>query len=824
MYKKIAFCVLAGLFISGCHKNARPNSSKESFKKPFDFMFMQRAYPTGAIKADAVKTALKGQEKGGEPIIWELVGPDNIGGRVTDIEIPFDQNQEMYVGTASGGVFKTFDAGLNWNPIFDHAESISIGDIEISKNNSETIWVGTGEVNAGGGSLAYDGNGLYKSEDGGLNWVNKGLNNVGSISKVIIDPNNDDVIFAAAMGALFKNDTLRGIYKSTDDGSSWEHVFFISDSTGIIDLVCHPDNSDILYAAAWERIRRPQYRSYGGETSGIYRSIDGGNTWGELTDGLPSLGSQKGRISIAIAKTNPEVLYTRYADASGNIQGVFKTTNGGDTWIEINSVQLTNIGFHWWFKGVYVDPSDENVIYNLDFVVQKSIDGGNSWSGVFPNVHVDQHALAFDPENNNKIVLGNDGGLFNSNDGGNNYTKYMNLPITQFYRMSVDPQDINRVYGGSQDNGTIRTTTGNLSDWNMIFGGDGFQCLVDPTNTNVIYAEYQYGNLSKSVNNGATFFSATNGISNSDRNNWDTPVAMDPQSPQILYYGTQRLWKTINGGNNWSAISQDLTNGDGGGNLNFGTITTIDVSRVNGDFIVIGTDDSNVWVTQNGGSSWSNVSDNLPNLWATKVLTDPSDLNTVYITFSGYRYGENLGHVFKTTDGGLSWIDIGQDLPDLPVNDIIKDEYGNLYIGTDIGIYASHDDGLSWLAFGENIPNVPVTDLYIQEAEKVLFAATYGRSIYKKSIQENPLSIFESSPIDNVLIYPNPSEGIVNVKLPENVLSAHIYFFNALGRVVYDKKLNHKESAINTSELTGGIYYVKISANNNSSIVKLMIK
>ncbi len=828
--KNIFLLVFASLLFLGCHKDYKSKISKSPKKMPFDYMFMQRAFPNGKIKSDALKKAVKFKKsmtknkQSSSSAFWEFVGPENIGGRITDIEIPVDQSQVYYVGTASGGVFKTTDGGVSWNPIFDDEESLSIGDIEISKNNSNTIWVGTGEPNAGGSSLTYDGNGVYQSTNAGLTWNNKGLNNVGSISKILLDPNDDNTIYVAAMGELFKNSPHRGVYKSTDNGSSWNKILFVSDSTGIIDMVNHPTNSNILYAAAWERVRKPQYRSYGGATSGIYKTTDGGNTWIELTNGLPSAPYNKGRISIDISQSNPNVLYARYADATGNIKGVYKTNNGGDTWVEVNSSQLTNIGYHWWFSGIYIDPSDENILYNIDFIVEKSIDGGNSWFEAFPNVHVDQHALAFNTQSNNEILLGNDGGVYKSTDNGISSTKFNNLPITQFYRFYVDPQFNNKIYGGAQDNSTIRTTTGSTDDWQIIYGGDGFQPLVDPNNTYVIYALSQYGNLVKSTNNGNNFFYATYGISNNDRKNWDTPIAFDPQNSQILYYGTQRLWKTTNATGTWSPISPDLTNGPGGGNLTFGTITTIDVSSLNSNTIIVGTDDSNVWITHDGGLNWDKISGTLPNLWTTKCLFDKTDDNTIYVTFSGYRYANNNSHVFKSTDAGLNWVDIGNNLPDIPVNDIEKDSYGNLFIATDVGVFGSNDEGANWIPLDNNMPSVPVTDLHIDETQDFLYAATYGRSAYKVNISGNILSTSQEQSSVELNIYPNPASKIITISIPEQFFGLNIVFYDSNGKEIYDKYIDKKNPTIDISHLKSGIYYLKISNNRISALKKLIVK
>ena len=829
MYRLLLLSVLV-FAVFGCASPSEKNPLTTQDETPHDFMFMQRAYPTGEIKSDAYSNAIgwkkEQQQRSNAAVLWEFAGPTNVGGRITDIEIPNDQAETYYVGTASGGVFKTTDGGSNWLPIFDDQEILSIGDIEISENNTETIWVGTGEVNAGGGSLAYDGNGVFKSTNGGITWQSKGLPNVGSISKIVIDPDNDDAIFVSAMGPLFRNDTNRGVYKSVDGGDTWEQKLFVSDSTGIIDMAIHPTNGDIIYAASWERIRRPQYRQYGGETSRLYRSLDGGDTWIEMTNGLPSLPSEKGRISIAISQSNPEVLYSRYADATGNIQGVYKTVDGGDVWTEVNGSGLQNVGFHWWFRGVVIDPDDENIIYNVDFNVQKSTDGGANWSPAFPGAHVDQHALAFNRMVPGAVVLGNDGGVYYSADDGASYLKDVSLPITQFYRVHVDAQNDAKVYGGAQDNNTIRTTTGSVDDWTAIYGGDGFQSLVDPTNTAVIYALSQRGNLGKSINNGANFSGATNGISGSDRKNWDTPIVMDPFDSQILYYGANRLYKTTNAAGNWTAISPDLTNGSGGGNLTFGTIISISVSPINTDTIYVGTDDGNVWITNNGGGNWTNVSASLPNRWVTKVLASRSDLNTVYATFSGYRYGEDNGHVYKSDDNGSNWTDISTGLPDIPVNDILEDVYGNLFLGTDIGVLASPDQGANWSVLGENLPSVVVTDMHIHEASEYLYIGTYGRSMYKLDLSEDILSVAHRSFSETIAIYPNPATDYVTISASESFENISVGIYDAMGREISrrDFSSSNTDEQISTQGFSKGMYFVKISNGHSQTTRKLVLK
>ncbi len=627
------------------------------------------------------------------------------------------------------------------------------------------------------------------------------------------------------MGPLFRNDTNRGVYRTQDGGDTWEKVLFVGETTGAIDMAIHPSNGAIIYAAMWERIRTPQATSFGGATSGLYKTTDGGDTWVEMTTGLPTAASEKGRISIDISQSNPNVLYARYANAAGSIQGVYRSQDGGATWQEQNAAPLTNVGFHWWFRGIFVDPTDENTIYNVDFEVQKSTDGGATWFDAFPNVHVDQHAMAFNASAGGEVLLGNDGGLYYSSDDGASSTKDITLPITQLYRMYVDPQNEAKVYAGAQDNSTMRTTTGGLSDWNIINGGDGFQPLVDATDTNVIYALSQRGNFVKSTNNAASFSSATTGIAGGDRKNWDTPVTFDPANPQTLYYGANRLYKTTNAAANWTAISPDLTNGSGGGNNTYGTITTIDVSPLDSNLIYVGTDDGNVWVTQNGGTDWNNISVGIPNRWVTKVLADRDNVNRVYVTLSGYRYGEDNGNIYGSTNQGQSWGAIGAALPDIPVNDIVKDATGKFYVATDVGVFAAGTGDYNWEVIDGNLPSVVVNDLHIHEASGVLYAATYGRSIYKLDLATVVLNTPEISKNTSITVAPNPARDFTTITLSEVALNASVEVYDALGRVVAQYNFTKERNLhIPVSNLKTGQYFLKIKSGDVSQTKKLLVK
>jgi photosystem II stability/assembly factor-like uncharacterized protein len=635
--------------------------------------------------------------------------------------------------------------------------------------------------------MTYDGCGVYRSDDAGGSWQHIGLENAGNIGRVAVHPYNPQVCFVAAMGRLFSKNDERGVFRTTDGGETWEKVLFLNDSTGAIDIVIHPENPDTLYASMWERVRRPDLRVYGGPSSGLYRSYDGGDTWTEMTSGLPT-DAYVGRIGLDIAPSSPGMLYAIYADDIGYFDGVYRTTNGGDTWSRTNDGALSSMysSYGWWFGRISIDPNNQNVAYAIGFDLYKTTNGGNSWSMISSAVHVDQHDIVAHPLNSNHLVLGNDGGVYISENAGNTWTFRDNLPITQFYTCEVDEQYPDRFYGGTQDNGTNRTTTGNDDDWQNIYWGDGFYVLVDPTDNDYVYAEYQYGNFARSTNGGFSFSSAMTGISGSDRKNWNTPFIIDPNNPQILYFGANRLYKTTNRAVSWSAISPDLTNGGGGVNVTWGTITTIAAAPSNSQYIYAGTDDGNVWMTANGGNNWTKISGDLPVRWVTRVAVDPEDEHIVYTTLSGYRYDSYLPHVFRSSNGGAGWDDITGDLMDAPVNDIIVDPMvdSTLYLGTDFGVFVTRNLGQNWQRLGDNLPNVPIVDLRLHVPSNTLVAATYGRSMYSFNLDQL-VGIQEGAgnrPAQ-VSVSPNPAMDFIHLTFDPQPEGMKYWVFNSAGQV-----------------------------------------
>ncbi len=798
---------------------------KEKKHYPSDWFFMQRAYPFGEIPLgkyyDAVKQSKQIQElsKATQVNPWILEGPTNIGGRISDVEMSKTSFDTIYAGAASGGVFKSTDGGMSWFAIFDETLALSIGDILLDPTNPNIIYVGTGEVNGGGGSVTYGGNGVYKSSDAGNTWMHLGLEGTEYISRIVVDPLNPQNIFIGAMGKLWGKNSERGLYRSTNGGGTWENKLFISDSTGCIDVAINPADPNIVYAAMWERIRRPDRRSYGGPTCGLYQSSDAGETWTELINGLPNNSPNVGRIGISISASSPNIVYAIYADNIGYFDGVYASTNGGDNWARTNDGSLSSLfsSYGWWFGNIRVDPVNPDNVFVLGLDVYKTTNAGNSWFYSSGSMHVDQHGLYIHPQNNTFVVAGNDGGIYKSTNGGSSWTKFSIMPITQFYTCEVDYQIPQRLYGGTQDNGTNRTITGNLDDWNMIFGGDGFYVLVDPTDNNYVYAESQYGGFGRSTNGGSNFSYGLNGVSGSDRFNWSTPFIIDPTNPAKLYLGTHRVYRTYNRAIQWSAISPDLTNGPPSGNQVYGTITTLSAAASDTNVVYAGTDDGNVWVTFDGGLNWVNISTSLPTRWVTRVAVDPFDAMVAFVTLSGYRYDEYLPHVFRTTDAGANWLDISSNLPEAPVNDIIVDPNisGKLYVGTDVGVFYTDSLGVSWNYLGTSMPNSPVTDLVLHNPTRTLIAATYGRSMHSIDITTVTSTKDENFAVENFVLYqnyPNPFNPSTKIKftIPQSPLLRGDGRSGLVTLKVYDVLGNEIATLVN-EEKPAGTYEVEFN-------------
>jgi photosystem II stability/assembly factor-like uncharacterized protein len=844
VYRSVLF--VASLIIGFIFFSNQPIKQLDE-EYPSEWFFMQRAYPLGEVPLEKYYEAIeqtkqiKASSNTSTTNPWVLLGPTNIGGRVTDIEMSLTNFDTIYAGIASGGVFKSVDGGTSWLPIFDETSTMSIGDLVLDPTNPNIIYAGTGEVNGGGGSVTYGGNGVYKSTDGGTTWNYLGLASTEYISRIVVNPLNPQTVFLGAMGKLFGKNSERGLYRSTDGGVTWENKLFISDSTGCIDVAVNAADPNIVYAAMWERIRKPDRLTYGGPTCGLYRSTDGGETWTELINGLPNNTPSLGRIGISISSSSPNTLYAIYADNIGYFAGVYKSTNNGDSWTRTNDGALNSLfsSYGWWFGNIRVDPSNPNNVFVMGLDVYKTTNGGSSWSYSSGSMHVDQHGMYIHPANPNFIIAGNDGGVYKSTNAGASWAFITSMPITQFYTCDVDFQYPNRYYGGTQDNGTNRTLTGNPNGWQQIYGGDGFYVLVDPSNNNYVYAEYQYGGFARSTNGGNNFSYGLNGVSGTDRFNWSTPFVIDPTNPAKLYLGTHRLYKTTNRAVSWTPISPDLTNGLPTGNQVYGTITTIASAPSDTNVVYVGTDDGNVWVTLDGGTNWTKISNPLPVRWITRVAVNPYDAMTAYVTLSGYRYDEYLPHVFRTTDAGANWQSISSNLPDAPVNDIVvdPDSTDRLYVGTDVGVFFSDSLGNTWNYLGENLPNAPITDLVLHNLTRTLVAATFGRSIY--SIDLTPVTNTENeiAAVNDFTLfqnYPNPFNPTTKIKFEildqvrnDNALVT-LKVYDILGNEIAtlvneEKSAGEYEVEFNATGLPSGIYFYQLREGNFAETKKMVL-
>ncbi|KAA3604099.1 MAG: T9SS C-terminal target domain-containing protein [Calditrichaeota bacterium] len=880
-YSKTLFLVLLAFLVSCSTK--QNEVTRKPPKVPNDWFFAQRTYPSGKLNTEAYQKSLnqvraerkksKSQNKI-STLTWQQAGPTNIGGRVTAVVADQFNPNVVYTGTAAGGVFKSTNFGQAWTPIFDDVGSLSIGAVAMDPNDANTLWVGTGEANSSGDS--YPGTGVYKTIDAGSSWTFVGLPNSHHIGRIVIHPTNPDIVWVAAMGKLFDTNPERGVYKTIDGGQTWTQQLTVNDSTGCIDISINPQNPDELYASMWERIRRPQERKVGGMGSGLYKSIDGGQTWNQLTNGLPPNALNVGRIGVKVAPSLPSTVYAIYVDHPGYFKGFYKSVDSGATWTELvdsNDPDLMDIfsSFGWYFGTIDVDPVNPDHIIAMGVRIKNSTDGGQTWNSFDSfQMHVDHHAFWFNPLVPSEIYVGNDGGLYYTNNTGNSFTKASNFPVTQFYAITHDPQLPQRLYGGTQDNNTVRTLTGNLDDYQSILGGDGFYCLVDPTNSDRVYAEYQWGNLFRIENGQSTNIVGQNsGIDQNEPRNWSTPFAMSPFDNSTLYFGTNRVYKTTDMGDNWTSFSPTLTNPPQGGNLNFGTVTTIAPSFTNPDIVWAGTDDGNVWVTSDDGANWTNVSASLPTRWCTRVAPVKFDNggwigaadSICYVSFSGFKENDLTAHLWKTEDLGQTWIDVSGNLPNVPINDVIAfsqpviinpsqkssskinqiDMTTHLFVGTDLGVFNSFPlfQGYNWTIMDDGLPLSPVFDLELIEGTQYhLVAGTHGRSMFKVDItsiiwsdieeEENKLEGYELA--QN---YPNPfnPSTTINYELPiSNSVKSKLTIFNILGEKVKEYELTNSKGSVvwngtneSGKQVSSGTYLYRLESGKFSQTKKMQL-
>jgi photosystem II stability/assembly factor-like uncharacterized protein len=697
-----------------------------------------------AIPADALRraAATAPAATGGS---WTAVGPLSVGGRLTALAVDPNDRNHVWAGAAAGGVFESTDAGNTWTPVFDSQPVQNIGALAAHPTDSGIVYVGTGEANGAG--YSYDGDGVYRTIDGGATWQHLGLDDTRRIGRIAIDPVNPQRVFVAAAGNVYAPGTARGVYRSTDGGITWAQVLFVAPTAGAIDVAVDPSNPSRVYAAIWEHYSTPTHWVAGGLQSGIWQSLNGGDSWTRLTNGLPASDPKVGRIGLAIAASSPQTVYALYVDDPGAFLGLYKTTNAGASWSKMNAsgAKQAFAGYGYYMGQIRVDPANANIVYVFDVLWARSTNGGGNFTTGSSAGYVDHHDWVTLPD---RVYMANDGGFSRSVDGGATWFHPSTLPVTQFYDLGIDPVDPIRRYGGSQDIGCVRTSDGSI--WYLITSGDGFHFEVDPIDHLRLYFETSFGTIWRSLDGGNTYESAVRGIGVNDRTNWSAPIVHDPNTSRRLYMGTFRVYRSTDGASNWTPISGDLTDGHppapstarsaGAGAASHlesvveGTVTTLAVSAVNGGVLWAGTDDGHVWVTQNGGTAWTKVDVPGRSEWVTRVEADPFSASAAYVTFSGYRNGSPLPRIFRTTDFGGSWTGIAGNLPDVPLNGVNADPdpamRGRLFACSDLGVYVTDDYGASWATLGTGLPPVVVLDLDLIDSSRQLFAGTHGRSLF----------------------------------------------------------------------------------------------
>jgi photosystem II stability/assembly factor-like uncharacterized protein len=689
---------------------------------------------------------------------FRSLGPALTSGRVGDIAVDSRRPDTWYVAAASGGVWKTVNAGTTWTPIFDGEASFSIGCITLDPQNASTVWVGTGENNSQR-SVAY-GDGVYRSLDGGKNWEHLGLKASEHIAKILVDPRNSQVVFVACQGPLWKEGGDRGLYKSTDGGRSWKAVLTVDSHTGVTDVVMDPRNPDVLIAATYQRRRHVWGMLNGGPGSGLHKSTDGGLTWTRLKEGLPK--EDLGRIGLAIPAGEPDTVYATI-EAANKAGGFFRSLDGGQTW-ERRNEQVS--GAAQYYQELFCDPKDPKRIYSMDTWMQVSEDAGKTWRRVGEKVkHVDNHALWIDPANTEHLVSGCDGGVYESRDRGATWDFKTNLPIIQYYRVAVDnARPFYSVYGGTQDNfsmgGPSRTRNLHGStgfDWYVTQGGDGFYSQVDPDDPDTVYSESQYGVLVRFDRRTGEQVEIQPKPAPGEEPykwNWDSPLMISPHNGKRLYFAAQKLFRSDDRGNSWTAVSPDLTRKIDRSRLKimdkvwsvdavarnvstsfFGNIVAFNESPLAEGLLYVGTDDGLIQVSEDAGKAWRKVDrfPGVPDLTYVSCLTaSPHQKDTVYAAFDNHKTGDFRPHLLRSRNRGRSWESISGDLPGRGSVYTLREDparEGLLYCGTEFGLFFSLDAGKNWSKF-KDLPTIAVKDLAIQAREGDLVAATFGRGFY----------------------------------------------------------------------------------------------
>ncbi|WP_339816282.1 glycosyl hydrolase [uncultured Imperialibacter sp.] len=717
------------------------------------FSYAQRRSST---QAQSPASPLESVSLGG--LKFRNIGPALSSGRIADIAVNPSKTKEYYVATAAGGVWKTENGGATFDPLFDSEGSSSIGCVALDPNNSNVVWVGSGENN--NQRVVGYGDGVYKSIDGGKSWENMGLKMSEHIAKIIVDPTNSDVVYVAAIGPLWKEGGERGVYKTEDGGKTWTAVLTVDEHTGVTDMVMDPRDPKVIYAAAMQRRRHVFTYIGGGPGSGMYKTTDGGQSWSKINKGLPTV--DMGRIGLTISPANPEVIYA-IVEAAQNKGGFFRSTNRGASW-EKRSDYTTSGNY---YQEIFSDPVDPDKVYAMDVWFKVSKDGGKSFSVVGEDTkHVDNHVMWIDPADTEHWLVGCDGGVYETYEAGKTWFFKANLPVTQFYKVTVDNAlPFYNVYGGTQDNfslgGPSRTITNHgilNSDWIITHGGDGFESAVDPKNPDIVYAQSQYGGLSRYDKKSGEEV----GIQPKERKgeanyrwNWDAPLLVSRHKDGRVYFAANKVFRSDDRGNSWDVISDDLSQqidrnklkvmgrvwgidavSKNGSTSPFGSVVALAESPVDENLLYAGTDDGLIQVTENGGQSWRKQQ-NFPGVptmtYVNYVLPSQHDAGVVYAAFNHHKYGDFKPYIYKSSDKGVSWTSITANLPVKGTVYSIAEDHVDpnlLFAGTEYGIFFTNDGGKSWKQLKAGMPTIAIKDIDIQRRENDLVLASFGRGFF----------------------------------------------------------------------------------------------
>ncbi|MBX2929257.1 MAG: hypothetical protein KF852_15595 [Saprospiraceae bacterium] len=679
------------------------------------------------------------------------IGPAVTSGRITAIDAVNDKPEVIFVGTASGGVWKSVSGGAEFRPVFDE-HTQSVGALAIDQNNPDIVWVGTGECNVRNSVSV--GDGVYKTTDGGTTWKHLGLKNSERIAKIIVHPANSDIVYVAVLGHLWNANEERGVYKTADGGKTWNRILYIDENTGAADLSIDPQKPDVLYAAMWGFRRYPYFFDSGfGGKSALYKTTDGGNTWNTAHNGLPQ--ETLGRLAIAVAPSNGNVVYLTVECKSKDKRGLYLSTDAGANWEKVNNEFGVTVR-PFYFSTMNVDPKNDSIVYKTGLNLIVSENRGKGFRSMPGSVHSDIHAVWINPNNTKHVILGSDGGVYESFDRGRSFKMFMNLPVSQFYHISVDDEIPFNVYGGLQDNGSWfapSQKSGGVTnaDWKSTLGGDGFWSFRHPTDKDIVFSEYQGGNIvryNKKSGMAQQIKPYPVGTENKYRFNWNTPIHLSPTDPDRMYFGSQFLFMSNDKGDSWKIISPDLSTNDpaklrqkesGGLTIdnstaeNHCTIYAIGESPKDGNVIWAGTDDGNLHITTDAGRNWINAVGNISglpkNTWVSYVEPGRFDRLTAFVTFDGHRTGDMKPYLFKTADGGKTWKNLITDQVEGYAfcirQDLVNPDL--LFLGTEFGLFISVDGGANWARFENNLPKVAVHDIAIHPRDHALVLGTHGR-------------------------------------------------------------------------------------------------